>query len=133
MKKEYCLVLGAAIIVLTIMVFGICIGEIKSAELERICRVEEVLEETAGRAGYVNLGVIDGYAISRRNGKSYDGPAIRDELFGRVGLEVPENSWAFTAGEVDGVGLIRFVTYKGEMKEPITEQEVDQIYLYGVY
>ena len=133
MKKEYTIVLLLAVAAIALMCVGICIGEMQSCKLDRINRVEDILERTAEQSGYVSLGVIDGYAISQRNGYTYDGPAIRDELFRRAGLEVPENSWAFDLGEQDGIYLVRFVAYKGSPREPVTEQEVDQVYVYGVY
>lgn len=131
MKKEAMVVISAMVVILLIAT-GIYIGEANAAELERISRVEGILNRTAGLSGYESLGVIDGYAISQRNGKTYDGPAIRDELFGRAGMEAPDNCWAFTLDTVDGITLIKLVVYKGEITEPIFDQEVEKVYLYGV-
>ena len=133
MKREYTIVLITLIASIILMGVGICVGENQTARIESIERVEDMLDRTAEHIGAISLGVIDGYAISKRNGYVYDGPAIREELFGRAGLEVPENSWAFDLGEREGIYLVRFVTYKGPMRQPITEQTVDQVYLYGVY
>jgi len=133
MKKENLFVIVAAIIVLVLGSIGIGIGEIKSSRLERIERVEDILDETAMRCGYISLGVIDGTAISKKNGYTYDGPAIRAELFKRIGEEVPENSWAFDIGEKDGIYLVRFVAYKGQQCGAVTDQEVEKTYIYGVY
>lgn len=133
MKNEYVFIIVMAIAALIFMGIGICVGEMESDKLGRINRAEELLEEVAERGNHVSLGTIDGYAISRKNGKTYDGPAIREELFKRIGKDVPENSWAFELGEYEGIYLVRFVEYEGERHEPITEQTEKAVYLYGVY
>lgn len=132
MKKEYFIVVVSAMVVVVLLTVGIYVGKAKAAELERIGRVERALNRTAELSGCESLGVIDGYAVSQRNGKVYDGPAIRDELFGRAGLEAPENCWAFTLDTMEGITLIRLVVYKGEITEPVLQQEVEKVYLYGV-
>ena len=68
MKKENLFVIVAAIIMLVLLGIGVSIGEIQSSRLERIERVEDILDETARRCGYISLGVIDGTAISKQNG-----------------------------------------------------------------
>ena len=133
MKKENLFIIVAAIIVLVLLCIGVGIGEIQSSRLERIERVEDILDETARRCGYISLGVIDGTAISKKNGYMYDGPAIRAELFKRIGEEVPENSWAFDFGEKDGIYLVRFVEYKGQQHGAVMDQEIERTYIYGVY
>lgn len=133
MKKEYFFVIITAIAAMIFMSIGICIGEIQSSRLERIERVEDILDKTAEQCGYISLGVIDGTSISRKNGKIYDGPAIRAELFQRIGREAPDNSWAFDIGEKDGIYLIKFVEYKGPRQGAVMDQEVERTYIYGVY
>lgn len=134
MKKEYTFIVLMSIVTLVVMTIGICIGEAQAEKFRRIDRVNDVLERTAEQTGYVNLGVIDGTEISKRNGMLYDGPAIREELFGRAGLEVPENSWAFGIGECEGIYLVRYVVYKTDPHcKALSEQEVEATYIYGVY
>ena len=133
MKNQNTVVIVMAMVVIILFTIGVSVGENINAKLNRIERVEDMLEETSKHTGFVNLGVIDGVDISRRNGYQYDGPAIREELFKRIGEPVPTNSWAFELGEQDGIHLVRFVAYKGEPQEPITEQEIEQTYIYGVY
>lgn len=133
MKNPNTVIIVAAIAVIILFTIGVSIGESLNNKFARIERVEDILDETARQCGYISLGVIDGTAISKKNGYTYDGPGIRAELFKRFGLEVPENYWAFELGEKEGIHLIRFVVYKGEQQEPVTEQEVDRIYIYGVY
>lgn len=130
MKKNVLVILSATLVI--ILLTAICIGGANAAERAKIERVERVLERTAEQSGYESLGVIDAYAISQRNGKTYDGPAVRAELFKRAGLEVPENCWAFTVGTLDGIMLIQLVVYEGEQKKPIFDQKVEKTYLYGV-
>lgn len=132
-KKEYFFVIITAIAVMLFIGVGICVGEIQSSRLERIERVEDILDKTAEQCGYISLGVIDGTSISRKNGKTYDGPAIRAELFKQVGREASDNSWAFSLGEKDGIYLIKFVEYKGARQGAVMDQEVNQVYIYGVY
>ena len=131
MKKNVLVILSATLVII-LLATAICIGEANAAEREKIDRVERVLKRTAELSGYESLGVIDAYAISQRNGKTYDGPAVRAELFKRAGLEVPENCWAFTADTLDGIMLVKLVVYEGEQKEPIFDQKVEKTYLYGV-
>lgn len=133
MNKENVFVVIMAIIALVLICVGIGIGEMESTRIGKIERAEDVLSRTARQTGAISLGVIDGYAVSSRNGKSYDGPAIRAELFKQNGRDVPENCWAFGIGEHDGVYLVRLVTYKGQQREPVWQQEVDKVYVYGVY
>ena len=133
MKNANTVIIVAAIAVIILFTIGVGIGESLNNKFARIERVEEILDETARHCGYISLGVIDGTTISRKNGYMYDGPGIRAELFKRFGLEVPENYWTFELGEKEGIHLIRFVVYKGEQREPVTEQEVDRVYIYGVY
>lgn len=134
MKNQNTVVVVMAIVVIVLFTIGISIGESINNKLARIERVEDILEDTAKQAGYVNLGVIDGSAISKRNGGyRYNGPAIRAELFKQFGLEVPKNSCAFELGEQEGILLVSLVVYKGEWQEPITEQEIEEVYIYGVY
>lgn len=132
MKSENCFVLFMAIAAIALLATGIFIGEAQSAELERIDRIEDTLDRIAEQCGYINLGVIDAYAVSKENGYVYDGPAVRAALFERAGLESPENCWAFGLDEYDGAYLLKLVVYKGEQQEPIWQQEVDQVYLYGI-
>lgn len=131
MKRNFVVIISA-MLVFTLLATAIYIGEANAAENERIARVERVLQRTAELSGYESLGVVDSYAISQRNGKLYDGPAIRAELFGRAGLEEPDNCWPFTFDTFDGVTFIKLVVYKGEQTEPIFQQEVEKVYLYGL-
>lgn len=132
MKKEFFVVIISAMVAFTFVVTGMYIGGARAAENERISRVEVILSRMAELSGYESLGIIDSYAISQRNGKLYDGPAIRAELFGRKGLEEPENCWPFTFDTVEGITLIKLVVYKGEQTEPIFQQEIEKVYLYGL-
>ncbi len=134
MKKECTFIVLMAIVVLVIMSIGICIGEAQSEKIRKMERVNSILERTSEQTGYVNLGVIDGSEISKRNGMLYDGPAIREELFSRAGLKVPENSWAFGIGEYDGIYLVRFVEYETDpQRNSVVGQKVKNTYIYGVY
>lgn len=131
MKRENAIVVIAAFLVLAVFTTVIWIGEANSAEQARIKRVEEALEKTAKTTGYESLGVIDGYAISKANGSIYSGPAIHAELARRAGIDL-RNSWSFTFGEESGIELLRLVVYEGEQKEPIFQQNVERIYIYGL-
>lgn len=132
MKRENYLVLVMAIVAIGLLATGIFIEEAQSAELDRIDRIEQTLDRIAEQCGYENLGVIDAYAVSKETGYMYNGPAVRAALFERASLEAPENCWAFGLDEYEGAYLVKLVVYKGEQKEPIWQQEVDQVYLYGV-
>lgn len=131
MKMENAIVVIAAFLVLAVFTTVIWIGEANSAERARIKRVEEALEKTAKTTGYESLGVIDGYTISKENGCIYSGPAIKAELARRAGIDL-NNSWSFTFGEESGIELLRLVVYEGEQKEPIFQQNVERIYIYGL-
>ena len=130
MKKEYAFVIIMVVIVLAAFTAVIWVSEAHSAEQARIQRVEEQLKSVASVTGYESLGVIDGYAISKENGMLYDGPAIKAELAKRAGRNL-DNSWTFTFGEEQGVMLMRLVVYEGEITEPIFDQKVSKIYIYG--
>lgn len=133
MKKYF--VVATIVVALALMVTGIIVGS-SHKERDQIDRAKVILYNTAKEHGYVNLGVIDGTAISKRNGMIYDGPAIIKELFNRNGMITPENSWSFyDIGETEGVTLVRLVTYKGPVsrRTPRTQQRVDKVYVYGVY
>ena len=132
MTKKTFVAIISAMVAFFLIATGIYIGGANAAENERVARVERVLQRTAELSGYESLGIIDAYAVSQRNGKVYDGPAVINELFTRNGLETPDNRWATTFDEFDGVLFIKLVVYKGEQTEPIFQQEVDKVYLYGV-
>ena len=72
MTRENKFTVVAAIVAIVLVMAGIFIGETKQAELEKIGRVERILNRTAELSGYKSLGVIDAYAISQRNGYTYD-------------------------------------------------------------
>lgn len=135
MKKNY-FVVATVFIALVLMVTGVIVGSSHKERSDHIDRAKTILYNTAKEHGYVNLGVIDGTAISKRNGMTYDGQAIMKELFNRNGMITPENSWSFyDIGETEGVTLVRLVTYKGPVsrRTPRTQQRVDKVYVYGVY
>ena len=114
------------------LVTGIVIGERQTAELQMKERVELALERAAEYTGYESLGVVDGYAVSKRNGCIYDGPAIKQALFEQNGLETPKNTLDFWFGETDdGVMLYKMVVYSDEAKEPLIREKVEKVYLYG--
>lgn len=132
MKKSNIIVAIFAAVAFLAIAMGIYFGEVQSAELSRIQRVEKALDRTAAITGYESLGVIDSFKVSKQNGSYiYDGQAIEAELARRAGRDLT-NSWTFTFGEENGVELIKLVVYKkGNGSKPIWEQEVDKIYLYG--
>ena len=130
MRREYAFVIIMAVIVLAAFTAVIWISEAQSSEQARVQRVEEQLKSVASVTGYESLGVIDGYSISKANGCIYDGPAIQAELAKRAGRDL-SNSWTFTFGEEQGVMLMRLVVYEGEKTEPVFDQKVSKIYIYG--
>lgn len=130
MKKEHTSIIIMAVIVLAAFTAVIWISEAQSSEQARVQRVEEQLKSVASVTGYESLGVIDGYAISKENGMLYDGPAIKAELAKRAGRNL-DNSWTFTFGEEQGIMLLRLVVYEGEMTEPVFDQKVEKVYIYG--
>lgn len=132
MKKENIFVVVMAAIAIIVLTVAVCIGEAKSAELEKISRVEQVLDRTAKLSGYESLGVIDAYAVSKETGYVYNGPAVKEALFSRIGLEVPESYWVFTIEEFDGIALMKMVVYRDDDPRPLLQRDVEQVYLYGV-
>ena len=132
MKKSNIIVAIFAAVAFLAIAMGIYFGEVQSAELSRIQRVEEALDRTAEITGYESLGIIDSFKVSRQNGSIYDGPAIVDELERRAGRDLT-NSWTFTFGEENGIDLIKLIVYKTGKTDttPIWEQEIDKVYLYG--
>lgn len=132
MTRENKFTVVAAIVAIVLMMTGIFIGETKQAELEKIGRVERILNRTAELSGYKSLGVIDAYAISQRNGYTYDGPAVRAALFERAGMESPENCWVWTFDTFDGVTFMKIDVYNDDDTRPVTQREVIKTYLYGV-
>ncbi len=131
MKKSNIFVIILAAVAFMAIALGIYFGEVQSAELSRIQRVEEALDRTAAITGYESLGVIDSFSVSRQNGSwIYDGSAIEAELERRAGRDLT-NSWTFTFGEENGIELIKLVVYKGNSSKPKWEQEIETVYLYG--
>ncbi len=131
MKKSNIFVIILAAVAFMAIAMGIYFGEVQSAELSRIQRVEEALDRTAAITGYESLGVIDSFSVSRQNGSwIYDGSAIEAELERRAGRDLT-NSWTFTFGEENGIELIKLVVYKGNSSKPKWEQEIETVYLYG--
>lgn len=123
-------------IVLILGVLGTAVGVSydvsKIMENKRRARVEEALERVAQETGYESLGTVDAYQVSRDAGYVYSGQAVMKALFERRGEEPPTNYWTFLVDVDFGETTIhKMVVYKGEVTEPIFEQEVDKIYLYG--
>ena len=132
MKRDNYLVVVMAIMAIVLLATGIYVGEAQSAEFDRIDRIEGTLDRIAEQCGYVNLGVIDAYAVSKESGYMYNGPAVRAALFERIGQESPENCWVFGLDEYDGAYLLKLVVYKDDDSKPLTQREIDKVYLYGV-
>lgn len=132
MTKENKIAMVSALLAVVLLLTGIYVGETKAAELERISRTERVLSELAEKLGCESLGVIDGYAISQRNGYVYDGPAIRTELFKRIGWSAPENYWAYSLTEVYGISIIKLQVYADNDTRPMAQREIVREYVYGV-
>lgn len=133
MKKSNIIVTIFAAVAFLAIAMGIYFGEVQSAELSRIQRVEKALDRTAAITGYESLGVIDSFKVSKQNGSClYDGPAIVDELERRAGRDLT-NSWTFTFSEENGIDLVKLIVYKTGKTDttPIWEQEIDKVYLYG--
>ena len=130
MKRENAIVVILAALFVCVFITVVYIGETRATERARINDVETALERTAQISGYESLGVIDAYAISKANGSIYNGPAIHAELEKRAGREL-NNSWTFTFGEERGIQLLRLVVYKGQRTEPVFDQEIEKIYIYG--
>lgn len=123
-------------IVLILGVLGTSVGVSydvsKIMENKQRARVEEALERVAQETGYESLGTVDAYQVSRDAGHMYSGQAVIKALFERRGEEPPTNYWTWLVDVDFGKTTIhKMVVYKGEPKEPIFEQEVDKIYLYG--
>lgn len=132
MTRENKIVVISALMAVVLLFTGIYVGETRAAELERISRTERVLSELAERLGCESLGVIDGYSISQKNGYVYDGPAIRTELFKRIGWSAPENCWAYSLAEVYGISIIKLQVYADNDTRPMMQREVVKEYVYGV-
>ena len=130
-KKEYLFALLFLVVSVTFLVTGVIVGEAQSAEIARIERIEQTINRTAQYFGYESLGVVDCYEVSKRNGNIYDGPAITKELFEQNGLTVPDNTFTTYFCEQDGVLIHKLYVFEGERTQPIMQQNIEQIYLYG--
>ena len=133
MKTKHYILGGLLLAVcVTLLTFGIIVGERQSAEAARIQRIERELDRVAEYMGYESMGVVDIYEVSRRNGSIYDGPAVQRYLYEQNGLEYTDNDFDFYFGEIeDDVMVIKKVVYEGEKKEPIFEQKIVKVYLYA--
>lgn len=130
--KKLVLITIVSILVVLGTVAGVSYAESKIIENKRRARVEEALERVAQETGYESLGIVDAYQVSQDAGYAYSGQAVMKALFERRGEEPPTNYWTFLVDVDFGKTTIRkMVVYKGEVTEPIFEQEVDKIYLYG--
>ena len=119
-----------AVIMIGLLITGISYAETKIGEMKERARMEEALEYLSQKTGWISLGTVDAYEISKKSGLMYDGPGILKELFERRGMSVPENHWIFRY-DFGGVTLNKMVVYKGPVQSPVWEQEVDEIYIYG--
>lgn len=119
-----------AVVMIGLLITGISYAEIKIGERKEMARMEEALEYLSQKTGWISLGTVDAYEISKKSGLMYDGPGILKELFERRGMSVPENHWIFRY-DFGGVTLNKMVVYKGPMTEPIWEQDVEVTYIYG--
>ena len=130
-KKEYLFALLFLVVGAAILVTGIIAGEAQSEEIARMERIERTINRTAEYFGYESMGIIDVYEISKRNGNIYDGPAVTKELFDRKNMEVPDNTFTVHFTDIDGVIVHKLYVFEGERKQPIMQQQIKQIYLYG--
>lgn len=128
--KKIVIAIIAMVVMVGLLITGISYAETKIGEMKERARMEEALEYLSQKTGWINLGTVDAYEISKKSGLMYDGPGILKELFERKGLSVPENHWIFHY-DFDGVTLNKLVVYKGPVTEPVWEQQIDEIYIYG--
>lgn len=131
--KQYVMI-GILILCMAILTIGIVVGETDSAEMMVKQRTESYLNRLQQATGIRSLGVVDAYAVSQKTGDLYNGPAVDRALFAQNGLEYEANSWDFFLNETeDGVMIFKKVVYTGEQKEPIWQQDVKAVYLYGMF
>lgn len=133
MKKQYVAMILFIAVSAIFLTVGIYMGEAQSAEIRRIERTIAILDRLEKTTGYKSLGVIDAYAVSQETGCIYDGKAIDERLFAQAGIEYSDNSFDFFIDETDDeVQIFKKIVYKGEQREPILQQEIEAIYLYGM-
>lgn len=130
--KKIAIITIVSILGILVTVVGVSYDVSKIMENKRRARVEEALERVAQETGYESLGTVDAYQVSRDAGYMYSGQAVMKALFERRGEEPPTNYWTWLVDVDFGETVIhKMVVYKGEQTEPIFEQEVDRVYLYG--
>lgn len=134
MKIRTIAMIGFIVLSAIFLTVGIIVGENQSQEIAMIQRTEAYLNNLCQMTGYKNLGIIDGYAVSQETGCLYNGRAVDERLFEQNGMAYTPNQWDFFISETDdGATIWKKVIYKGdEPHEPILQQEVEAIYLYGM-
>lgn len=121
------------VVSMAFITMGIVVGENNTRDMRIKELTEDYLNQYAQLAGCKSLGVIDAYAVSQETGSIYDGRRIEKRLFEQNGLEFEENTWDFFIEETaNGVLIFKKVVYQGEQRQPIMQQPVKEVYLYGL-
>lgn len=131
--NQFVCIIIVLVVSMAFITMGIVVGENNTRDMRIKEMTEDYLSQYAKLAGCKSLGVIDAYEVSQETGCIYDGRRIEQRLFEQNGLEFEDNTFDFFVEETaNGVLIFRKVVYEGEQRQPIMQQPVKEVYLYGL-